>query len=47
MGTMKDVAKKCGITVTTVSQMLNGRGYVREKTKMRIRQTMKAAKCPP
>ncbi|RCX21004.1 LacI family transcriptional regulator [Anaerobacterium chartisolvens] len=41
MSTLKDVAEKCGITVTTVSRMLNGRGYVSEKTKKKIRQAMK------
>ena len=41
MSTLKDVAEKCGVTVTTVSRMLNGRGYVSEKTKKKIRQAMK------
>lgn len=41
MSTLKDVAEKCGVTVTTVSRMLNDRGYVSEKTKKKIRQAMK------
>ena len=41
MSTLKDVAEKCGVTVTTVSRMLNGRGYVSEKTKKKIRQAIK------
>jgi len=41
MSTLKDVAEKAGVTVTTVSRMLNNRGYVSEKTKNKIRQAMK------
>ena len=33
MSTLKDVAEKAGVTVTTVSRMLNDRGYVSEKLK--------------
>ena len=41
MSTLKDVAERAGVTVTTVSRMLNNRGYVSEKTKNKIRQAMK------
>lgn len=41
MSTLKDVAERAGVTVTTVSRMLNNRGYVSEKTKNKIRQVMK------
>jgi LacI family transcriptional regulator, sucrose operon repressor len=41
MATIKDVAALSGVTVTTVSRMLNGRGYVSEKTKEKIRKVMK------
>ena len=41
MSTLKDVAERCNVTVTTVSRMLNGRGYVSEKTKKKIKQAMK------
>lgn len=41
MSTLKDVAEKSGVTVTTVSRMLNGRGYVSDKTKRKIKQAMK------
>lgn len=47
MSTLKDVAGKCGVTVTTVSRMLNGRGYVSEKTKKKIRQAMKELNYQP
>jgi LacI family transcriptional regulator, sucrose operon repressor len=41
MNTLKDVAEKSGVTVTTVSRMLNNRGYISEKTKTKIQQAMK------
>lgn len=41
MSTLKDVAERAGVTVTTVSRMINNRGYVSEKTKNKIRQAMK------
>lgn len=47
MSTLKDVAEKCGVTVTTVSRMLNGRGYVSEKTKKKIKQAMKELNYQP
>lgn len=28
MSTLKDVAKECGLSVTTVSRALNNRGYI-------------------
>jgi len=47
MSTLKDVAEICGITITTVSRMLNNRGYVSEKTKKKIRQAMKELNYQP
>lgn len=41
MPTLKDVAELSGVTVTTVSRMLNNRSYVSEKTKKKIREAMK------
>jgi len=41
MSTLKDVAEKSGVTVTTVSRMLNNRGYISEKTRTKINQVMK------
>ncbi len=42
MATLKDVAQLAGVTVTTVSRMLNGRANVSEKTQRKIRQAMEA-----
>jgi LacI family sucrose operon transcriptional repressor len=47
MITLKDVAEKCGINVATVSRMLNGRGYVSEKTKNCINQAMEELNYQP
>ncbi len=41
MSTLKDVAERSGVTVTTVSRMLNGRGYIGENTRAKILQAMK------
>jgi len=35
--TIKDVAKAAGVSVTTVSHALNGKGYVDEKTRERVK----------
>jgi LacI family transcriptional regulator, sucrose operon repressor len=47
MSTLKDVAEKSGVTVTTVSRMLNGRGYISEKTKKKISEAMKELNYQP
>lgn len=39
MATIKDVAKKCGVSVTAVSYALNGKGEVKEETKNKILKT--------
>lgn len=36
MVTIKDVAKKCGYSVCTVSRALSGKGYLKEDTKQKI-----------
>lgn len=41
MATLKDVAEKAGVTVTTVSRMINNRGYISEKTKENITNAMR------
>ena len=40
MVTIKDVAKKCGYSVCTVSSDLSGKGYLKEETKQKILETV-------
>lgn len=47
VATIKDVALLSGVTVTTVSRMLNERGYVSEKTKIKIKKAMKELNYQP
>ncbi|MCM1263731.1 MAG: LacI family transcriptional regulator [Butyrivibrio sp.] len=39
MVSIKEVAKRCGVSVATVSKALNGKSDIGEETKMRIRKT--------
>lgn len=41
MATLKDVAKETGLTVTTVSRVLNNRGYISEDTRNKVYEAMK------
>ena len=41
MATLKDVAKETGLTVTTVSRVLNNRGYISEETRKKVYDAMK------
>ncbi len=41
MATLKDVAEKAGITVTTVSRVLNNRGYISDKTREKVYAAMR------
>ena len=36
MVTIKDIAEECNVSITTVSNVLNGKAKVGEKTKQRI-----------
>ena len=47
MATLKDVADKAGVTVTTVSRMLNNKVNVSEKTKKKIYRAMDALDYTP
>ncbi|QQO07516.1 LacI family DNA-binding transcriptional regulator [Breznakiella homolactica] len=47
MATLKDVAEKSGVTVTTVSRVLNNRGYISEKTKAKVYAAMKELNYQP
>ena len=43
MATLKDVAQRAGVTVTTVSRMLNDLARVSEKTRLRIQNAIGGA----
>ncbi len=40
MATLKDVAAETGLTVTTVSRVLNNRGYISEETRAKVYEAM-------
>ena len=41
MATLKDVAKEAGLTVTTVSRVLNNRGYISDNARKKVAEAMK------
>ncbi len=47
MATLKDVAAKCGLTVTTVSRVLNNRGYISEETRAKVYAAMEELNYQP
>lgn len=47
MATLKDVAARCGLTVTTVSRVLNNRGYISDKTRSKVYAAMEELNYQP
>lgn len=47
MATLKDVAKETGLTVTTISRVLNNRGYISEETREKVYAAMKKLNYQP
>ncbi len=47
MATIKDVAQKAGVTVTTVSRVLNNRGYLSKDTRDKVFQAMEELNYKP
>ena len=41
MATLKDVAREAGLTVGTVSRVLNNRGYISENAREKVEEAMK------
>lgn len=47
MATLKDVARESGLTVGTVSRVLNNRGYISEQTRKKVYEVMKELNYQP
>ncbi|MDP4178921.1 MAG: LacI family DNA-binding transcriptional regulator [Bacillota bacterium] len=47
MANIKDVAEKSGVTVTTVSRVLNNRGYISDKTREKVYKAMEELNYQP
>lgn len=40
MASIRDVAKKAGVSVTTVSRVMNNRGYIGKETRRKVEQAI-------
>lgn len=47
MVTIRDVAKEAGVSVATVSRVLNSTGYVKEDTRVRVMNTIQRLNYSP
>ena len=47
MATLKDVAKETGLTVSTVSRILNNRGYISDEARKKVREAMEKLNYQP
>ena len=47
MATLKDVARESGLSVGTVSRILNNRGYINEQTREKVYEVMKQLNYQP
>ena len=47
MATLKDVARESGLSVGTVSRVLNNRGYINEQTRAKVYEVMKKLNYQP
>ena len=47
MATIKDIAARAGVTATTVSSVINNRGYISEETRKKVTQAMQEMNYQP
>lgn len=47
MATLKDVAREAGLTVSTVSRILNNRGYISKEARLKVEEAMKKLNYQP
>ena len=47
MATIRDIAEKVGVTATTVSRVINNRGYISEETRRKVYAAMEELNYKP